>query len=198
VFPIFGTASFGDSFGGPRPGIPGGWHHGEDIFAREGAPLLAVADGTIHQVGFIKLGGYRLWLRDDLGNEFYYAHLSAYSPLAIEGKRVQAGDVIGFVGDTGDAEGGSPHLHFEIHPAALAGLGYDGVVAPYPILIAWRRAEDISFAAGRIYAPVGKGGNTLLPPGAVLLQADDIGSTSGLVPGALERVLTNRRQAGIR
>ena len=190
VFPIFGTASFGDSFGAPRPGIPGGWHHGEDIFAPEGAPLLAVADGTIHQVGFIKLGGYRLWLRDDLGNDFYYAHLSAYSPLAIEGKRVEGGDVIGFVGDTGDADGGAPHLHFEIHPAAMAGLGYDGVVAPYPILIAWRRAEDISFAAGRIYAPVDSGGNTLPPPGAVLLQADDIASTSGLVPGALERVLT--------
>ncbi len=189
VFPIFGTASFGDSFGAPRPGIPGGWHHGEDIFAREGAPLLAVADGTIHQVGFIKLGGFRLWLRDDLGNDFYYAHMSAYSPLAIEGKRVEAGDVIGFVGDTGDADGGSPHLHFEIHPAAMSGLGYDGVVAPYPILIAWRRAEDISFAAGRVYAPVGAGGNALPPPGAVLLQADDIGSTSGLVPGALERAL---------
>ncbi len=189
VFPIFGTASFGDSFGASRPGIPGGWHHGEDIFAREGAPLLAVADGTIHQVGFIKLGGFRLWLRDDLGNDFYYAHMSAYSPLAIEGKRVEAGDVIGFVGDTGDADGGSPHLHFEIHPAAMSGLGYDGVVAPYPILIAWRRAEDISFAAGRVYAPVGAGGNALPPPGAVLLQVDDIGSTSGLVPGALERVL---------
>lgn len=198
VFPIYGTASFGDSFGGPRAGIPGGWHHGEDIFAREGAPLLAVADGTIHQVGFIKLGGYRLWLRDDLGNEFYYAHLSAYSPLAIEGKRVEAGDVIGFVGDTGDADGGPPHLHFEIHPAAMAGLGYDGVVAPYPILIAWRRAEDVSFAAGRIFVPVGPGGNQLPSPGAVLLQADDIASTSGLVPGALERVLTNRRQTGIR
>ncbi len=189
VFPIFGTASFGDSFGAPRPGIPGGWHHGEDIFAREGAPLLAVADGTIHTVGFIKLGGYRLWLRDDLGNEFYYAHLSAYSPLAIDGTRVRAGDVIGFVGDTGDAEGGSPHLHFEIHPAAMSGLGYDGVVAPYPILVAWRRAEDISFAAGRVYVSVGPGGVTLPPPGAVLLQADDIASTSGLVPGALERAL---------
>jgi murein DD-endopeptidase MepM/ murein hydrolase activator NlpD len=189
VFPIFGTVSFGDSFGGPRPGIPGGWHHGEDIFAPEGAPILAVADGTIHTVGFIKLGGYRLWLRDDLGNQFYYAHLSAYSPLAIEGKRVEAGDVIGFVGDTGDADGGAPHLHFEIHPAAMIGLGYDGVVAPYTILIAWRRAEDISFAAGRIYIPTGPGATTLPPPGAVLLQADDIASTSGLVPGALERAL---------
>ena len=189
VFPIFGPVSFGDSFGAPRPGVPGGWHHGEDIFAPLGAPLLAVADGTIHTVGFNRLGGYRFWLRDTLGNDFYYAHLSAYTPLAIEGTSVEAGDVIGFVGDTGDAEGGSPHLHFEIHPAAMLGLGYDGVVAPYPILVAWRRAEDVSFSAGRIYVPVGPGATTLPPPGAVLLQADDIAATSGLVPGALERSL---------
>ena len=190
VFPVYGTASFGDSFGGPRPNVPGGWHHGEDIFAAAGTPLLAVADGTLHTIGFNKLGGYRLWLRDTGGNEFYYAHLSAYSPLAVEGRSVEAGDVIGFVGDSGDADGGSPHLHFEIHPAAMAGLGYDGVVAPYPILLAWRRADDISFAAGRIYVPSGPGSTTLPPPGAVLLEADDIGPTSGLVPGALERALS--------
>ncbi len=189
VFPVYGTASFGDSFGGPRPNVPGGWHHGEDIFAPAGTPLLAVAEGTLHTIGFNKLGGYRLWLRDTAGNEFYYAHLSAYSPLAVEGRRVEAGDVVGFVGDTGDADGGSPHLHFEIHPAAMAGLGYDGVVAPYPILLAWRRADDVSFAAGRIYIPSGPGSATLPPPGAVLLEADDIGPTSGLVPGALERAL---------
>jgi murein DD-endopeptidase MepM/ murein hydrolase activator NlpD len=190
VFPIYGTASFGDSFGGPRPNVPGGWHHGEDIFAAEGAPLLAVADGTLHTIGFTPIGGYRLWLRDDEGNEFYYAHLSAYSPLAVEGRRVEAGDVVGFVGDTGDAEGGTPHLHFEIHPSTMAGLGYDGVVAPYSILLAWRRADDISFAAGRIYLPSRPGSTALPAPGAVLLQADDIASTSGLVPGALERALT--------
>lgn len=190
VFPIYGPVSFGDSFGAPRAGIPGGWHHGEDIFAPAGAPVLAVADGTIHTVGFIKLGGYRLWLRDDSGNEFYYAHLSAYTPLAIEGRRVEAGDVIGFVGDTGDAEGGLPHLHFEIHPAAMIGLGYDGVVAPYPILVAWRRADDISFSAGRVFVPTtGTGVEELPPPGAVLLQADDISPTSGLVPGGLESAL---------
>jgi murein DD-endopeptidase MepM/ murein hydrolase activator NlpD len=190
VFPIYGTASFGDSFGGPRPNVPGGWHHGEDIFAAAGTPLLAVADGTLHTIGFTKIGGYRLWLRDTLGNEFYYAHMSAYSPLAVEGRSVQAGDVVGFVGDTGDAEGGSPHLHFEIHPAAMAGLGYDGVVAPYSILLAWRRADDISFSAGRVYVPVGPGATALPQPGAVLLEAEDIAATSGLVPGALEKALS--------
>jgi murein DD-endopeptidase MepM/ murein hydrolase activator NlpD len=189
VFPVYGTASFGDSFGAPRADVQGGWHHGEDIFAAAGTPLLAVADGTLHTIGFNRIGGYRLWLRDDDGDEFYYAHLSAYSPLAVEGRRVKAGDVIGFVGATGDADGGAPHLHFEIHPASMAGLGYDGVVAPYSILLAWRRATDISFSAGRVYVPTGPGSTELPPPGAVLLEADDIASTSGLVPGALEKAL---------
>jgi murein DD-endopeptidase MepM/ murein hydrolase activator NlpD len=190
VFPIYGTASFGDSFGAPRPNVPGGWHHGEDIFAPDGAPLLAVADGTLHTIGFTKIGGYRLWLRDTDGNEFYYAHLSAYSPLAVEGASVEAGDVIGFVGDSGDAEGGSPHLHFEIHPGSMIGLGYDGVVAPYQILLAWRSEQDISFSAGRLYVAVGPGASSELPPpGAVLLRADDIAATSGLQPGALESAL---------
>jgi murein DD-endopeptidase MepM/ murein hydrolase activator NlpD len=192
VFPIYGSASFGDSFGAPRPDVPGGWHHGEDIFAPVGTPLVAVASGTLYSIGWNDIGGYRLWLRDGEGNEFYYAHLSAYSPLAVEGNDVEAGDVIGFVGNTGDAEFSAPHLHFEIHPAAMVGLGYDGVVAPYPFLLAWRRAEDIFFAAGRVYVPSGPGSRSLPPPGAVLLEADDIASTSGLVPGALERALTKK------
>lgn len=188
VFPVFGPASFGDSFGAPRADVEGGWHHGEDIFAAPGTPLLAVADGALHTIGFNRIGGYRLWLKDDDGTEFYYAHLSAYSPLAVEGRRVQAGDVIGFVGDTGDAEG-SPHLHFEIHPASMSSLGYDGVVAPYPILLAWRRTDDIPFSAGRVYTATARGVRSLPPPGAVLLEAQDIGSTSGLVPGGLEQAL---------
>ncbi|MDW8339828.1 MAG: M23 family metallopeptidase, partial [Thermoleophilia bacterium] len=187
VFPVYGPASFGDSFGAPRPNAPGGWHHGEDIFAPLGTPVLAVADGVLHTIGFTPIGGYRLWLRDREGNEFYYAHLSAYSPLAVEGREVRAGEVIGFVGDTGDAEGGAPHLHFEIHPAAMLGLGYDGVIAPYPVLLAWRRAEDIPFSAGRVYVPAGT--VVAARPGAVLLLAEDISGRSGLVPGALEKAL---------
>jgi murein DD-endopeptidase MepM/ murein hydrolase activator NlpD len=57
------------------------------------------------------------------GNEFYYAHLSAFSPLAGTGRSVKAGEVLGFVGNTGDAPGTPTHLHFEIHPAALIFMG---------------------------------------------------------------------------
>jgi murein DD-endopeptidase MepM/ murein hydrolase activator NlpD len=190
VFPLFGPAAFGDSFGAYRGDVAGKWHHGEDIVAPHGTPLLAVADGTLFSVGWNDIGGWRLWLRDTAGNEFYYAHLSAFSPIARDGQRVQAGDVIGFLGDTGDAEGGIPHLHFEIHPVELLYLGYDGVVAPYPYLVAWQRAQDISFAEGRTYAGAASG----LPivgaqAGAVLLEASDISRTSGLVPGALERAV---------
>ena len=63
------------------------WHHGEDIFAPLGTPLLAVADGTVFSVGWNDLGGYRLWLRDRQGNQFYYAHLSAFSRARAERQR---------------------------------------------------------------------------------------------------------------
>ena len=187
VFPVYGPAGFGDTFGASRPNVSGGWHHGEDIVAPLGTPLLAVADGTLFSVGWNNIGGWRLWLRDDAGNEFYYAHLSAYSTLAVAGAGCKAGDVVGFLGKSGDAEASIPHLHFEIHPASLLSLGYDGAVAPYPFLIAWRRADDVVV---RERAPVLiRDGVPVAAPraGAVLLEASDISSTSGLVPGALER-----------
>jgi murein DD-endopeptidase MepM/ murein hydrolase activator NlpD len=135
VFPVAGEASFSASFRAPRTTT---WHHGIDIFAARGTPLVAVADGSLFNIGWNDVGGNRLWLRDAAGNDFYYAHLDGYSPLAQEGASVRAGDVIGFVGDTGDAAGTPPHLHFEIHPPELASQGYDGVVDPYPYLTAWR------------------------------------------------------------
>ena len=196
VFPVYGPASYGDTFGAPRADVSGGWHHGEDIFSPLGTPLLAVADGTIFSVGWNDIGGWRLWLRDRLGNEFYYAHLSAYSPLAVNGRSVRAGDVVGFMGKTGDAEFSPVHLHFEIHPVSLLARGYDGAVAPYPFLNAWRRAEDVSFDAGRAYLPLdgppGSRGATAPPAGAVLLEASDISSSSGLVPGGLKATLSGQ------
>lgn len=185
VFPVYGPeAGFSDDFGAPRADTI--WHHGNDIFAPEGTPILAVADGELFFVGWNRLGGHRLWLRDAQGNEFYFAHLSAYSPVAFNGSRVRAGDVIGFVGHTGDADGTPPHLHFEIHPRELLGLGYDGVVDPREYLLAWKRLEDAAF--DELVPPEPEPGNAP-PAAAVLLEAADISTAGGLEPEGLARVL---------
>ncbi len=182
VFPVYGSVAFGDTFGAYRPDVSGGWHHGDDIFAPRGTPLVAVAHGVVFSVGWEKVGGRRLWLRDDAGNEFYYAHLSAYSPLAVNGAIVNAGDVLGFVGDTGDAEGTPYHLHFEVHPAALLQRGYDGAVDPTKYLDAWRHLTRLTDTYGPVSAAVPRAG-------AVLLKSTDISAANGLDPASLARVL---------
>ncbi len=187
VFPVYGPASFSDTFGAPRADVS--WHHGDDIFAPLGAPLLAVAKGTVFSVGWNDIGGNRLWLRDGQGNEFYYAHLSAFTPLAIDGAHVRAGDVVGFVGNTGDAAGTPYHLHFEIHPVGMLGLGYDGVVDPTSYLTAWQHLEDVRFAAAAGWAPAPTPTSSAPKPGAILLQASDISSANGLDPASLRRAL---------
>lgn len=188
VFPVYGPSSFVDTFGGARSDVAGGWHHGDDIFAPLGAPILAVASGTVFSVGWNEIGGNRLWIRDGQGNLFYYAHLSAFTPLAINGNKVNAGDVLGFVGNTGDAQGTPTHLHFEIHPVGLIGLGYDGAVNPTSYLLAWKHLQDVSFAGGDAWAPLHSIGNAP-KPGAILLTVSDISSADGLVPGSLERAI---------
>ncbi len=147
VFPVAGASSYIDTYGAFRGDVPGNWHHGDDIFAALGTPVVAVADGTLNRVGWQRLGGWRLWVRDSRRNEFYYAHLSGYSPLALHSKRVKAGDVIGYIGNTGDAFTTSPHLHFEIHPVSLLRLDYNGAVNPTTYLDNWRRVA-------RRHAPV--------------------------------------------
>ncbi len=185
VFPVYGPADFTDTFGAFRGDVPGNWHHGDDIFASLGAPVLACADGTVFSVGWNNVGGNRLWLRDGQGNEFYYAHLSAYSPAAKDGSRVKAGEVVGFIGNTGDAEGTPYHLHFEVHPVAYLSLGYDGAVDPTPYLLAWQHQKDLYLAQVAGYLPGVAG--VAPKPGAILLQASDISQANGLDPASLRR-----------
>jgi murein DD-endopeptidase MepM/ murein hydrolase activator NlpD len=146
-FPVAGGVSFGDTYGAARSDVSGGWHHGDDIFASLGTPVVAVADGTLNRVGWERIGGWRLWVRDRAGDEFYYAHLSGYSPLAMKDGRVHAGEVIGFVGNTGDAFTTFPHLHFEVHPRSLLHLQYDGAVDPTTYLEAWHRLDHVRASA---------------------------------------------------
>jgi murein DD-endopeptidase MepM/ murein hydrolase activator NlpD len=187
VFPVYGPVAFGNTFGAPRAST--GWHHGEDLFGQLGQPLLAVADGTLFSIGWNDVGGYRLWLRDRYGNQYYYAHLSAFSPLAVNGREVRAGQVIGFMGNTGEAITTPVHLHFEIHPVSLLQFGYDGAIEPYRYLTAWQRLEDVSFAIGQGWVPVLPIRANAPRPGAILLQSADISSASGLDPRSLEQAL---------
>ena len=193
VFPIWGPSGFGDTFGAPRDI---GWHHGDDIFASLGTPVLAVNDGVVFSVGWNRIGGNRLWLVDAKGNEFYYAHLSAYSPYAVDGAQVKAGTVLGFVGNTGDAEHTPFHLHFEIHPKILLPLGYDGAVDPTTYLDSWRHLQNLSLPAGSALAPRLLASATAPEPGAVLLQARDISSGNGLEPATLAQAFAPLSKAG--
>ena len=131
VFPVYGATSYIDTFGAARSDVT--YHHGDDVFGQLGQPLVACADGTVFSVGWNKIGGNRLWIVDAQGNQFYYAHLSAFATNAVNGAHVKAGQVVGFMGHTGDAEGTPVHLHFEVHPVALLYLGYDGAVDPTPV-----------------------------------------------------------------
>lgn len=144
LFPVAGPVSYGDTYGGLRTDVSGDWHHGDDLFARLGTPVVAVASGTLNRVGWERLGGWRLWVRDASGDEFYYAHLSGYTPLALRSKKVRAGEVLGFVGNSGDAYPSTPpHLHFEIHPRSLLRLQYDGAVDPTTYLDQWHHVERV-------------------------------------------------------
>jgi murein DD-endopeptidase MepM/ murein hydrolase activator NlpD len=136
---VAGLTTFTDDYGAPRAGT--GWHQGTDLFAEVGTPVLAVADGTLSKVGWNTLGGNRLWLTDDAGTAYYYAHLSAYAPAAVDGARVAAGQVIAYVGNTGQAATTPPHLHFEVHPGGPGGIG----VNPYGLLRSWQRGVTTAF-----------------------------------------------------
>lgn len=132
VFPIAGeyVNPLFDSYGFPRmPNTPDShWHEGIDIFAPRGTPLVAAERGVLTSVGSNRLGGLKIWLRGESGVEWYYAHLQAFAPGITQGQVVDAGTLIGFVGDSGNAVGTPPHLHLEMHP------GGGKPVNPYPLL----------------------------------------------------------------
>jgi murein DD-endopeptidase MepM/ murein hydrolase activator NlpD len=188
VFPVYGSAAYIDTFGAPRTDEK--YHHGDDIFGQLGQPVLAVTSGTLFSVGFDKVGGYRLWLLDQAGDQFYYAHLSAYSTAAVNGAHVRAGQVIGFMGNTGDAEGTPVHLHFEVHPVSLLYLGNDGAVDPTRYLRAWTHQKNLPLPVSATFVAALPGGGSVPEPGAILLGSRDISSADGLDPASLQRALT--------
>lgn len=130
VFPVDGPNSFSNTWGAPRSG--GRTHKGTDIMTARNTPLVACVSGTITSTNSANtgLGGVTLHLKK--GNTtYYYAHLSSLKSGIRKGAHVEAGEVVGYAGNTGNASGGAVHLHFEIRPNGVA-------INPYPILKQYR------------------------------------------------------------
>ena len=129
VFPVIGTTSFSNDFGDPRSG--GRTHEGNDIMGKKMMPLIAAADGTISFIAVPEESwGNAIHIRDKDGYSYRYLHINddipgtdnglggpmfAYAPDMTRGNSVVKGQLIGWMGDSGNAENATPHLHFEIH-----------------------------------------------------------------------------------
>ena len=150
IFPVVGQVSYVDDFGAARPG---GLHQGNDLIAVKKSPAVAAESGTVKYWTTSRSAGCMLYLYGESGTIYYYIHLNndltmrddnrgkcvrgvAYA--VKNGARVAPGQQIGYVGDSGDADGAHAHLHFEVHP------GGGKAVSPYPYL---QKAYKLLFAA---------------------------------------------------
>jgi len=169
IFPVLGKFRYGNDFGALRGQ---GRHEGIDIVAPRKALAVAAEAGQVHYHFGSQRAGCMLYLNGDSGTTYLYVHLNndvgttndnrgrcvpgtAFAPGLKSGARVAAGEPIGFVGDSGDADGVEPHLHFELHP------GGGAAVNPFTQL---NRAWRLLFAAPR------KGETSLWLKGNVLAQ----------------------------
>ena len=129
-FPVAGMADYRDDWWEARFGPPFHLHQGTDIFGARGTPVRAPYAGVVRfEDG--GLGGKGAYVTQPDGTFYYMAHLDGFAKNLSNGKAVKQGDVIGYLGDSGNALGGTPHVHFEIHPRGGA------AVNPKPILDQW-------------------------------------------------------------
>lgn len=128
-------AAISDSWGDPRDN-GGRAHHGTDVIAPANTPVLAAAPGRVEKLWNSVAGGTALYVRSPRRDwTYYYAHLAAYAPGLHEGQAVKSGDLLGFVGDTGNAGVGNYHLHFGLTRTTPDQHWYEGQdVDPYPYL----------------------------------------------------------------
>jgi hypothetical protein len=148
AFPVVGNVSFTNDYGAPRGG---GWHQGNDIMARWRAPAIAAERGTVQLHTGSSLGTCMLYLHGASGYTYVYIHLNndltarsedsggckqgvAYAPGVRSGDFVRKGELVGYVGDSGDAENGMDHLHFEIRKNGSPQNPYNHLLAARHVL----------------------------------------------------------------
>jgi hypothetical protein len=181
VFPVLGPSDYSDEFGAPRAGGP---HQGIDILAQKKSLALAAEAGKIKFWTTSATAGCMLYLYGASGTTYLYIHLNndlttrndnqgkcvagtAYAKGLKNGARVTGGQVVGYVGDSGDANGTHPHLHFELHP------GGGAAVDPYPFL---QSGQHLLFSApaGNPFALSLKGTVLSTDVGSLQLRVTDV------------------------
>ena len=152
IFPVVGPVTYKNDFGDPRGRFP---HQGNDLMAVKKSPVVAVEDGKVTFWTSSSSAGCMLYLHGRSGTMYEYIHLNndrtmkndnrgkcvagtAYAKGLKNGARVNAGQPIGYLGDSGDANGIASHLHFEVHPRGKS------AVSPFPYL---KRARSLLYAA---------------------------------------------------
>ena len=130
-----GVRALRDTWDGARS--EGRTHEGIDIFAKRGTPVRSTTEGIVAQVGTNRLGGLVVWVAGPGGQRHYYAHLDRYADVEA-GQRIQPGRVLGYVGNTGNAENTPPHLHYGVYDVG-------GAINPYPLL----RAKSVAVVAAK-------------------------------------------------
>lgn len=235
AFPVVGNVSYIDDFGAPRPQ---GRHEGNDIMALRHQPAVAFERGRVEKHVGSSMGTCMLYLHGASGMTYVYIHLNndlgatndndggcrngvAYARGLTDGDWVRRGELVGYVGDSGDADGGMPHLHFEvrtpsgraINPYAYLNtakrLLYPRPAATDPIRLVLRRARVVSVGAGtltvetrRIKVSSQSAGYALrwqvvlaVPPEAVVDQVTSAGRVAAdlasVSPGTVVRVSTS-------
>ncbi len=181
IFPVLGNTVYRDDFGEPRGQGP---HEGNDLVAPKRSLALAVESGRVEYHTTSERAGCMLYLNGDSGTQYLYVHLNndrtlendnrglcipgiAYAEGLKSGAKVSAGQPIGYVGDSGDADGIQAHLHFEVHP------GGGAAVSPYRYL---RKARSLLFAAkpGSTFTLALTGKVTAASPTALELTIDQV------------------------
>ena len=129
-FPLLGVANWADDWLDPRTGPPPHQHQGNDLFAAFDTPVRAPTEGTV-RFEDAGLGGKGAFVTAPDGTYYYMAHLNAFARDLGNGAAVKEGQIVGYNGDSGNAKGGAPHVHFEIHPRGGAAID------PKPVLDGW-------------------------------------------------------------
>lgn len=173
-FPVAGLAYWNDDWHACRDGCTR-LHEGLDIFALAGTPLVAIADGFVSQKLVGDLSGTSIEITDDQGVQYFYAHLSAWAEPIQVGDRVEVGQVVGYVGNTGNAVSTAPHLHLEVQPGGIP-------VPPKPYVDQW-----LDIAVAKAQALVARYTGEPIPAGSdfrVTRLFDLTGGEDGLEAGA--------------